>query len=143
MGQWEILEFNSPIYVILILKRKGKAYAFSFIFLVRENKEEFVLSYPEKQFPPNNSIEIMICETPDGLKDKDHHAVHIVTNKSWSLLEHYICRYPGVNHDEATNIAKFWAQYSLMYMETGSTSIEEKDVHAFKLDEEIRVLEIR
>lgn len=85
----------------------------------------------------------MICETPEGLKEHDHRCVHIATNEKQSSVEHYVCHYPGSNNIEALNIAKFWAQYNLMYLETGSTSTDREDVMSFKLDEEIRVIEIR
>lgn len=123
---------NMPIIVSLILKYKDKNYIFSFIFHKREKKEEFVLKYPKDQFPPNNSIEIEICDTtPDNLKIQNHHAVHISTSKM-APREHYVCHYPGANHDEALEIAKFWARYNVMHTETGSVSTEESDIFKFE-----------
>lgn len=132
-----------PKFVALFLKRKGITYKFSFIFCPRAKKEDFVLKYPKKQFPPDGSVEIFICETPPGLVEKDLDSVHIATGKDWSPLEHFVCHYPGKDHDEALGIAKFWARYNLRFLETGDTSTEAKDVMNFELDEEIQVIEIR
>lgn len=138
-----ILKDQLPVYVALLLKRKGVTYTFSFIFCPRERKEDFALNYPKDQFPANGSIEIFICELPSCLREQDLHSVHIATGKDWSPLEHFICRYPGENHDEALEIAKFWAIYNLKFMETGDTSIEEADLMKFELDEDIQVFEVR
>ncbi len=131
-----------PRYVALFLKRKGISYTFSFIFCPREEKEDFVLKYPEDTFPQNGSIEIFICEIPSGLREHDLDTVHIATGKDWSPLEHFICHYPGKDYDEALGIAKFWARYNLKFLETGDTSTETVDVMNFKLDEDINVIEI-
>lgn len=131
-----------PSYVALFLKRKGVTYRFSFIFCPRESKEDFVLTYPQDQFPPSGSIEIFISEIPAALREKDFHSVHIATGKDWSPIEHFVCHYPGKDHEEALKIAKFWARYNLKFLETGDTSIGEADVMNFQLDEEIQVLKI-
>lgn len=131
-----------PSYVALFLKRKGVTYRFSFIFCPRGHKEDFALSYPQDQFPASGSIEIFISEVPAELREKDLHSVHIATGKDWSPIEHFVCHYPGKNHDEALEIAKFWARYNLKFLETGDTSVEAKDVMDFKLDEDIQVMEI-
>lgn len=131
------------VFVHLTLMHKGKARAFSFIFHTREKRDEFVLRYPENQFPIDNSIEIEICDTPFGLMEKDPDSVHIATDKSWSRLERYICHYPGKNHEEALEISKFWARFNVRLAETGNTSTKKDDVMAFKLDEEIQIYEIR
>jgi hypothetical protein len=102
-----------PKYVALFLKRKGVSHTFSFIFCPRERKEDFVLTYPKDQFPADGSIEIFICEVPNGLREQDLHSVHIATGKDWSPLEHFVCHYPGKDNDEALEIAKFWARYNL------------------------------
>lgn len=143
MKIFTISKDSLPSYVALFLKRKGITYRFSFIFCPREHKEDFVLSYPQDQFPPSGSIEIFISEVPDGLRDYDIHLVHIATGKDWSPIEQFICYYPGKNHDEALEIAKFWARYNLKFLETRNASIELADVMSFKLDEDIQVIEIR
>ena len=129
-------------YIGLSLKRKGLRYNFSFMFYPRLTQDDFVLTYPADQFPPNKSIEILISDMPEELKTREHNSVHIATNKSWSPDEHYICYYPGKNRDEALEIAKFWARYNLMYLETGNTSTDKEVVAKFELDEDIEVIEI-
>jgi hypothetical protein len=133
---------NMPVFVILLLKHKGQIYSFTFIFHIREKPEEFLLTYPPDQFPPNGSIEIEVCEGPDNIKQKDPHIVHLSYNKERSPDDYYVCFYASENHEKALWVAKFWARYNLMYLITGSTSTDEKDVMAFELDEEIQTFEI-
>lgn len=80
---------------------------------------------------------------PPGLREKDLDSVHIATGKDWSPIEHFVCHYPGKDHDAALEIAKFWARYNLKFLETGDTSVEAADVMNFKLDEDIQVMEVR
>ncbi|MEI6022737.1 MAG: hypothetical protein WCQ32_02770 [bacterium] len=139
---FNITKDKLPKFVVLLVKRKGVTYKFSFIFCPRERKEDLVLKYPEKQFPVDGSIEIFICEKPAELENKDIHDVHISTGENWSPLEHFICHYPGEDHDEALKIAKFWATYNVRFLETGDTSIDSATILNFKLDDEITVIEI-
>lgn len=128
--------------IILLLKKDGKTYPFSFIFCKRIKKEDFVLKYPENQFPKNKSIEIEISEIPKELKRKSVHKSHISYNETNAPGLKFICFYPAKNHKEALEVAKFWARYNVRFLTTGLTSTEKEDVINFPLDEKITVLEI-
>jgi hypothetical protein len=133
---------GSPVFVNLSLIYHGKTYNFSFIFHTRENKDDFKATYPLDLFPPDNSIEIQICEIPAEIESDDCDSIHVVTNIEWPPLERYVCHYPGANYEEALRIAKFWAKYNLRRVELGSKSTDPEEINSFKLDQDIRVLVI-